>query len=410
MTEEDGDEGGMFRRLRQKSPSRQDLFGSNRSFAVLSERSTNPILLDPSISFKSQGITTSRILALRPQTVLQGKMTRFQIRVPDWVRFHQCWLSTVQGTIVTTQTEAIKLAALQYQAYFRDRTEVNSVIGFCRSSDFLPLNYASVKGVEEKIYAEHQKLKGYTRLQAQDSYISTTCTSPAYNTIFFYCQEAKRKILRIQNTKLGPVLIGIGKDGAIRADFKTKEILDVWPYKVLKNWGYTENTFILEFDDRTYPLKTPQGRWMNALVDFHIESILGDMTTPPVTHQEMGGALREEEIVPVPHNRDDVDEIYSDLLSVRVQAQQWRAELANGKPSASSSPPSSPPTPHHLQLPSSIPDEQQSLPAIREPADYEEVEFGVPTPAAPLNCAAVYDVLRRDWEDDDAIYDTPTKS
>jgi hypothetical protein len=109
MTEEDGDEGGMFRRLRQKSPSRQDLFGSNRSFAVLSERSTNPILLDPSISFKSQGITTSRILALRPQTVLQGKMTRFQIRVPDWVRFHQCWLSTVQGTIVTTQTEAIKV-------------------------------------------------------------------------------------------------------------------------------------------------------------------------------------------------------------------------------------------------------------------------------------------------------------
>lgn len=55
------------------------------------------------------------------------------------------------------------------------------------------------------------------------------------------------------------------------------QILDVWPYKVLKNWGYTENTFILEFDDRTYPLKTPQGRWMNALVDFHIEAILGDM-------------------------------------------------------------------------------------------------------------------------------------
>ncbi|CAI8054447.1 Talin-2, partial [Geodia barretti] len=286
------------------------------------------------------------------------------------------------------------------------RTQSSLLSPFSSSSDFLPLNYASVKGAEEKIYAEHQKLKGYTRLQAQDSYISTTCASPAYNTVFFHCQEAKRKILRIQNTKLGPVLIGIGKDGAIRADFKTKEILDVWPYKVLKNWGYTENTFILEFDDRTYPLKTPQGRWMNALVDFHIESILGDMTTPPVTHQEMGGAVREE-IVPVPHNRDDVDEM-------RAQAQQWRAELANGKPSTSSSPPSSPPTPHHLLLPptpSSIPDEQQSLPAIREPADYEEVEFGgVPTPAAPLNSAAVYDVLRRDWEDDDAIYETPTES
>ena len=62
---------------------------SSLSLPLHPERSTNPILLDPSLSFKSQGITTSRILALRPQTVLPGKMTRFQIWVPDWVRFHQ---------------------------------------------------------------------------------------------------------------------------------------------------------------------------------------------------------------------------------------------------------------------------------------------------------------------------------
>ena len=57
------------------------------------------------------------------------------------------------------------------------------------------------------------------------------------------------------------------------------QILDVWPYQVLKNWGYTDQTFILEFEDRTYPVKTGQGRWMNALVDFHIESILGDLVS-----------------------------------------------------------------------------------------------------------------------------------
>lgn len=31
-------------------------------------------------------------------------------------------------------------------------------------------------------------------------------------------------------------------------------------------------------------------------------------TLPPVTHQEIGGAVREDEVIPVPHNRDDVDE------------------------------------------------------------------------------------------------------
>ena len=38
-------------------------------------------------------------------------------------------------------------------------------------------------------------------------------------------QEAKRKLLRIQNTKLGPVLIGMGRDGVVRADCKTKEVI-----------------------------------------------------------------------------------------------------------------------------------------------------------------------------------------
>ena len=37
-------------------------------------------------------------------------------------------------------------------------------------------------------------------------------------------KEAKRKILRIQNTKLGSVLIGMNKEGVVRADYKTKEV------------------------------------------------------------------------------------------------------------------------------------------------------------------------------------------
>ena len=160
----------------------------------------------------------------------------------------QCWLSVVQGNTLATQMEAIKVSihtfldprlpyftapplfpssfplSLSYlgkhswQLYntrltsgtglkstplsdfagqsvsnrngppYTKRTQSSLLSPFSSSSDFLPLNYASVKGAEEKIYAEHQKLKGYTRLQAQDSYISTTCASPAYNTVFFHCQ------------------------------------------------------------------------------------------------------------------------------------------------------------------------------------------------------------------------------
>ena len=47
--------------------------------------------------------------------------------------FHKSWISIVQGNQPVCQDDAVKLAALQYQAYFLDRTAVHSVVGFCRS-------------------------------------------------------------------------------------------------------------------------------------------------------------------------------------------------------------------------------------------------------------------------------------
>ena len=46
--------------------------------------------------------------------------------------FHKCWISVVQGNHPLNMETAVKLAALQYQAYFLDRTAVNSVVGFSR--------------------------------------------------------------------------------------------------------------------------------------------------------------------------------------------------------------------------------------------------------------------------------------
>ena len=44
----------------------------------------------------------------------------------------QHWISIVQGNIPCTPEQAVKLAAIQYQAYFLDRTAIHSVVGFCR--------------------------------------------------------------------------------------------------------------------------------------------------------------------------------------------------------------------------------------------------------------------------------------
>ena len=48
----------------------------------------------------------------------------------------------------------------------------------------------------------------------------------------------------------------------------------MWQYEVLQNWGFGSTTFVLDFYDSSYPLQTNQGRWMNALIDFHVDAIV----------------------------------------------------------------------------------------------------------------------------------------
>jgi len=82
------------------------------SVLFLADQGQNPILLDPNLSFRDHGIMTTRILALRPKPGCTEELPRHQIRVPDWVRFHQCWLSVVQGSQPCSLQDAVKVVKL----------------------------------------------------------------------------------------------------------------------------------------------------------------------------------------------------------------------------------------------------------------------------------------------------------
>ena len=45
--------------------------------------------------------------------------------------------------------------------------------------------------------------------------------------------------------KLKPILLGVSSKGILRVDPKTKEVLDMWDFQVLKNWAYSRKTFVL---------------------------------------------------------------------------------------------------------------------------------------------------------------------
>lgn len=42
-----------------------------------------------------------------------------------------------------------------------------------------------------------------------------------------------------------PMLLGVSRTGVIRVDPKTKEVLDSWDYRIIRNWAYTAKTFLL---------------------------------------------------------------------------------------------------------------------------------------------------------------------
>lgn len=70
-------------------------------------------------------------------------------------------------------------------------------------------------------------------------------------------QEPRKRFF--QNTKLMPMLLGVSKTGVMRVDPKTKEVLDSWDYRIIRNWAYTPKTFLLVRDDSGW-----QGAWLGG--------------------------------------------------------------------------------------------------------------------------------------------------
>lgn len=54
--------------------------------------------------------------------------------------------------------------------------------------DFLPPEYASIKGIEERVLKERENLLLYSRQQLEQIYIQGVSTSPLFNTAFFPCK------------------------------------------------------------------------------------------------------------------------------------------------------------------------------------------------------------------------------
>lgn len=240
----------------------------------LPDQGCEPMLLKPNLSMRMQGISTSRILSLMCDYEASESQDSYPTELPmdETEEFHKSWISIVQGNQPVCQDDAVKLAALQYQAYFLDRTAVHSVVGFCRPTEFLPVEYSGVRGIEQRMYKEQENLKLHSHKEIQQAYINHCAKICSPDSVFFPAREPRKKLL--QSTKLKPIMIGVSYKGIMRMDPKTKDILDTWDFQVLKNWAYSRRTFVLAFAHKNYPVESNQAKWMSTLVDHHVDCLV----------------------------------------------------------------------------------------------------------------------------------------
>ena len=74
--------------------------------------------------------------------------------------------------------------------------------------------------------------------------------------------------------KLEPRLLGVTKDGVLRLDERTKEIMQTWPLEQVKRWAATQNIFTIDFGDYSqgfYSVQTPDGDKISEMVSGYID-------------------------------------------------------------------------------------------------------------------------------------------
>ena len=68
--------------------------------------------------------------------------------------------------------------------------------------------------------------------------------------------------------------MGITKDGILRLDERTKEIMQTWPLEQVKRWAATQNIFTIDFGDYSegfYSVQTPDGDKISEIVAGYID-------------------------------------------------------------------------------------------------------------------------------------------
>jgi len=67
----------------------------------------------------------------------------------------------------------------------------------CRPTEFLPVEYTTIRGVEAKMYKEQEGLSKQSHLQIEETYIGLCSELKTYGAVFFPARVGGARVTRL---------------------------------------------------------------------------------------------------------------------------------------------------------------------------------------------------------------------
>lgn len=200
--------------------------------------------LDEELSLAAQNVVADSELVFKKKFFIADE--ELQPCDPDIMfMYPQCVEGLLRGSFKCSSTHAVGLAALQAVVLGEQSKSGPSV---SELAELLPPDMrhgAAVKLVMDQLEGMKQ---GLSASEAKFQLVHICSLLPGYGVSAYVVGDTSvRRSSAISSMEKTPVLLGVSRDGISKIHHKTREVLEVFPFKLLEGYTVGRQTFVCEF-------------------------------------------------------------------------------------------------------------------------------------------------------------------
>jgi hypothetical protein len=199
--------------------------------------------LDPVLGLQEQGVTEKDKVWLKKKHFWTDDKIDKSSPMNLSLMYHQARFGITHGEHRVTEEEAMMFAAVQLQQENGKYDKAKAKGAMKDVAHFFEEKYHKKKKLHNQALKEWEtNCSHMTELDAMYQYIKLARGLATYGIVMFPVGIVV-KGKRDKQTEL----IGVAKKEVLRMDYKTRAIIERWPYMMIKRWAATNDMFTLDF-------------------------------------------------------------------------------------------------------------------------------------------------------------------